>query len=117
MLSSPQTITVNAVPYALSKINQDNMSSTWYFKVPGGAEYKMFIRHSYEGKAGPEQYERHNIELLNTTYLADGTPITRNAFMTIRKKRLEDIAPVQNLSAGLMTFVSANLAGLIGWEN
>lgn len=118
-LATPTTVTINAVPYALSKINQDAFGSTYFYKVAGanGPEFKMIVRHSYEGKAGSPQIERHNVEFINTTFLVDGTPVVRNAFFTMRKPRSEDVTAINNTSAGFLTWLSANIANLQAWES
>lgn len=117
MLTSPITVTINGVAHSLSRINQDNFSSS-YLKTATNLEIQMNIRHSREGKAGPGQMERHNVELIYITYDAvTGVPTTRSTYAVIRHPRGADPAVSGHIAQGLVDFVGANEGPLIAWES
>jgi hypothetical protein len=116
MLTSPITVTIDGVAHNLSRINNDNFGSVYLKKVTG-LELKMNVRHSYEGKVGPNQFERHNIELIRTTWDVDGNPVVSNVFTTMRTLRGSDPSIVAKDAAGLNAFVTANKDALVAWES
>lgn len=116
MLTSPITVTIDGVAHSLSRINQDNYSSV-YFKKAAGVEYKLVIRHSYEGKNGPSQYERHNVDLTVTTWDAEGTPSTVQAYMVFRSVRGTDAKGSEDVTKALSAFMTANVAAIAGWAS
>lgn len=115
MLSSPISITIDGTAHSLSRINQDNFSSV-YFKKLTDRELRLTIRHSYEGKAGAGQMERHNVDLVDTIW-TDGIPAVRQTYHVIRTPRGVDPDGVADDTVGLNTFVSANIAAICGWES
>jgi hypothetical protein len=116
MLTSPITITIDGVAHSLSRINQDNYSSV-YLKKAANLEFRLTIRHSYEGKAGPGQMERHNVDLLHTTWDAEGIATVRQSYHVVRVQRGTDPDSVNDDTVGLNTWVSANIAALTAWES
>lgn len=116
MLSSPISITINGTTHSLSRINQDNFSSL-YRKSVSGLEITCAIRHTYEGKVGDAQYERHNVDLKYTTFGVDGKPTTYQVYTVLRTIRGLDPNVVKNVSAGLNGFVDTNAAAIVGWES
>jgi len=76
MLTSPLTVTIDGTAHSLDRINQDNFTSL-YRKKAAGLEIDLAIRHSFEGKSGPGQMERHNVDLKYTTFDGEGNPIIR----------------------------------------
>lgn len=116
MLTSPITITIDGVAHNLSRINQDNYSAV-YLKKAANLEFRLTIRHAYEGKVGPGQMERHNIDLVHTTWDVDGVPTIRQTYHVIRCLRGADPDSVNDDTVGLNTWVSANIAALTAWES
>jgi uncharacterized protein YfdQ (DUF2303 family) len=116
MLTSPITITVDGVAHNLSRINQDNFTSV-YLKKDTNVEYRLTIRHSYEGKAGNGQIERHNCEFMITTWDVDGNSTVEQAYVVMRTPRGGDASAQVDLATGLMAFVTTNAAALVGWES
>lgn len=116
MLTSPTTVTIDGVAKNLSRINQDNFSSTYFLKE-SGREIKLVIRHSYEGKSGPLQYERHNIDITDTTWDGEGNPTTIQAYTVFRMKRGSDAAAAIDLTTALNAWVTTNVAAIAGWES
>jgi hypothetical protein len=116
MLTSPISITIDGVAHSLSRINQDNYSAV-YLKKAAGLEFRLTIRHSYEGKDGVGQMERHNIDLLHTTWDVDGIPTVRQTYHVIRCQRGADPDSVNDDTVGLNAWVSTNIAALTAWES
>lgn len=116
MLSSPISVTIDGTAHSLSRINQDNFSSL-YRKSAAGLEITLAIRHTYEGKVGDAQYERHNVDLKYTTFDAEGKPTTYQSYTVLRTIRGLDPDVVANVSAGLNDFVDTNVAAIVGWES
>lgn len=116
MLTSPISVTIDGTAHSLSRINQDNFSAT-YLKQASGLEIQLTIRHSREGKAGPGQMERHNIDLVYTTFDAEGVPTVRQAYTVMRSPRGTDPVVVVNVAKALSAFVTANAAAVGAWES
>lgn len=117
-ISSPITITVNSVAKVLPRINQDNYGSVYRLaEASPRCEYQLLIRHSYEGKAGPSQMERHNVEFTMTTWDADGKAIIRQSFTTTRNPRNVDPVDSVNVTKALAVWVNTVAADLAAWQN
>jgi hypothetical protein len=116
-ITSPITITVNAIAKVLPRINQDNFGSVYFLKETA-AEYRLTIRHSYEGKAGPAQMERHNAEFVYTTFGAtDGKPVIRTTYLVMRNPRSVDPVDSVNISKALFVWANTVAADLGAWAN
>jgi tRNA nucleotidyltransferase (CCA-adding enzyme) len=116
MLTSPTVITIDGVAHNLSRINQDNFSSV-YLKKAVGLELRLTIRHSYEGKVGPAQMERHNVDLVHTTWDVDGNPVVRQTYHVVRNPRNLDPDSVNDDTVGLNAWLTTNIAAISGWES
>lgn len=116
LLTSPITITIDGVAHSLSRINQDNFSSV-YLKTATGLELRVTIRHSYEGKVGNGQMERHNVDLVHTTWDANNVATVRQAYHVFRTPRGSDPTVVTKDVIGLNAWVTANAAALCAWES
>lgn len=116
MLTSPITVTIDGVAHSLSRINNDNFGSV-YLKKVAGLELKMNIRHTREGKAGPSQFERHNIELIRTTWDVEGNPVVTSCYVVGRQLPSADPSILAKDIAGLNAFVTANKDALVAWES
>lgn len=116
MLTTPTTITIGGVAHELSRINQDNYVSV-YLKKWALNELRLTIRHSYEGKVGNGQMERHNVDLLHTVWDADGVPSVTQTYSVLRVPRGVDPAGVVAETAGLSTWLTANAAAICAWES
>jgi hypothetical protein len=115
-ISSPITITVNSVAKVLPRINQDNYGSVYRLKE-STAEYQLTIRHSYEGKAGPAQIERHNVDFIMTTWDVDGNPVIRQSYTIMRNPRNVDPVDTVNVTKALAVWVNTVAADLGAWQN
>lgn len=116
MLTSPITVTIDGTAHSLSRINQDNFGSV-HFKKGADYEIRMTIRHSYE-KATPEgQMERHNVDLLYTTFDALGKPQHTQVYSVVRSKRGADPVFVPKIALGQLAFATTNIAAITAWES
>lgn len=115
-ISSPITITVNSVAKVLPRINQDNYGSVYRLKE-STAEYQLTIRHTYEGKAGPKQYERHNMDFTYTTWDVDGNPVIRQSYTVMRNPRNVDPVDSVNVAKALAVWINTAAADLGAWQN
>lgn len=116
MLSSPITVTIDGTAHSLSRINNDNFSSV-YLKKWALNELRLTIRHSYQGKVGPLQSERHNVELLHTIWDAEGNTKVYQHYHVLTINRGADVEPLTDLAAGLNAFVTSNVAAIVAWES
>lgn len=116
MLTSPITVTIDGVAHQLSRINNDNFSST-YLKKAALLEIRLDIRNSYESKTGNGQMERHIADLVHTTWDANGIPTVTQTYQHIRLKRGADPVVAVNCAKALDAFVTANAAAMVAWES
>lgn len=115
-ITSPITLTVNAIAKVLPRINQDSFGSVYFLKE-ATAEYRLTIRHSYEGKVGPAQMERHNAEFTYTTFDTNGVPIVRTTYVVMRNPRNVDPVDSVNISKALFVWANTVAADLGAWAN
>lgn len=116
-ISSPITITVNAVDKVLPRINQDSFGSVYRLKEADD-EWELKIRHSYEGKAGPAQYERHNVEFTHTHFVGDlRTPVVYQTYTVMRNPRAYNPVDTTYVAKALAVWVNAVAADLSAWQN
>jgi len=115
-ISSPITITVNSVAKVLPRINQDNYGSVYRLKE-SDTEYQLVNRHSYEGKVGPKQVERHNMDFTMTTWDADGNPIIKQSYVVMRNPRNADPVDSVHVTQALAVWVNSVAADLGAWQN
>jgi hypothetical protein len=121
MFSDTLTITINAVPKALVRINQDKYSSEYFLRETTG-EYRMRIRNtSYVDKSrGGVNVDRHNVELVHTLYpVAPAVnSLCRKAYTVFENDRGDTIVDPVKFTLGLGGFMTeANLTKLANWES
>lgn len=116
MLTSPITITIDGSAKSFSRINQDNFSAVYLHKGTA-EEYQLTIRHTREGKVAAGQVERHNVDLVHTTWDVNGTPTVTQTYHVARNPRNVDSVRLEKETVGLNTWVSANIAALCDWES
>lgn len=81
MLGTTVTLTLNATPYVLNKINNDNYASEYLYK-DATEELRFKVRHS-KTKNG---FDRHNVELTQRVFAADPDPeIFRKAYFVVEQ--------------------------------
>lgn len=121
MLTSPTTVTIAGTGHVLSKIREDNFQSV-FRKKAAGLQIDMNVRHTLEGKATDQnRIERHNVELVYTTYDVDGVPTTHTMYVVLRVPQALGATPVIDSAAGLMAWLTAstnaNLTAIANWES
>jgi hypothetical protein len=106
-ISTPVTITVNAVPIVLNKIQFDGIASTYYY-ANATTSYHLRIRH---GTVKPNKdgtiYQNHNVEFVKTTLAVPGvSPAIEDKiyFTMVRLATLTDV----DLAAGLFVLAQAS---------
>lgn len=113
MLSNTIAITIDATAHTLTRIREDAGNST-YRKIASGLEIELAIRHSREGKqVNGLQMERHNVDLIYTTFAVDGVPTVKQVYTVIRTPRGADIATAVSMALGLNTALAASSAALL----
>lgn len=121
MFADPQTITINAVAYALVKINQDAYGSEYLLRNATD-EMRFKIRNStYTDKArAGKTIHRHNVEFVQTFYaVAPSTvPTIRKCYAVFENEAQEAATAIQNFDAGFVGWLtSANILKLINFES
>lgn len=115
--ASPQSVTIDGTAHSLPRINGPVNGTGVFLKKGTGVEYRLTFRHSDEkAKLGAVVMERHNIDLMYTTYDADGKPTVYQAYTVLRTPKGADPTIVEKLSVGLATYLNANDGALIGGE-
>lgn len=116
MLTSPITVTIDGVAHELDRINQDNFTALYQKKLTN-RELQLTIRHSYEGKAGPGQMERHQVDLRDITWSAEGIPSTKQVYTTMRLPRGTDTDGIIDNTVGLNAWLTANVAAITAFRS
>lgn len=115
-LANPAVITIDGVAHNLEQINQDNYGAV-YLKKTATMELKMTVRHSYEGKTSAAQFERHNVDLIQTTWDTEGNPVVTQSYTVFRTPRNVDPARLSKQVVGFNNFVGTNAVALTTWQS
>lgn len=116
-ISSPITLTVNSVDKVLTRLNQDNFGAVYRLKEADD-EWQLTIRHSYEGKAGPAQIERHNADFMHTHYVGtDRIPVTTQAYLIMRNPRNQSGVDCTQIAKALFVWANTYAADLSAGQN
>lgn len=119
-IPNPLVITFNAVAKNLPRINQDSYGSE-YFLEEATQSFRVKIRHSKESpqKSTGISYDRHNVELTYTKFLAGPIPehvITH--YVVIRNDKNGDATEMGYVQAALNGLLTAGVVSdLRGWQN
>lgn len=122
MLTSPITITVNAVAKAMNLVNQDDFASE-YRLLEATESWVLKIRHSYDKiKADGVKYGRHTVEFINTTYAVAGvSPEVFRKFTTTFVLPDGQSVTENYIHLALSTYLSAtsgaNAIKVMNWES
>jgi hypothetical protein len=119
MLANTLTITVNAVPVTLVRVNQDNEGSK-YIKKTSLQSDTLYIRNSYgqvvKGKA--ETFDVHNLSFERIVY---ATPTvnekTYTASATFRMNRTGDPETTEDVAIGFMDLAAAQISAIVDGES
>jgi len=117
-LATPTTLNFGtANPQTVKKTNQDNFGSTFLGKPAAGVEIGLKVRHSYEAKKDKTvQMERHNVDITNTVFNADGTTTVVQAYAVIRCQRGAVTTSVQNIAHALADYLTTNKVAISEWD-
>lgn len=116
-LSSPISITIDGTAHSLSRINGPDNFTAVFLKKALNLEIRLNIRHTYQGKAGPDQMERHNVELIKTTWDGEGNASVHTVYAVMISPRRADPDVTNEVAVGLNTWLSANVAAIGAWES
>lgn len=121
MLTSPTTVTIAGTAHSLSKIREDNFQSV-FRKKDVNLQIDLIIRHSKEGKAGVQNpIERHNAELIMTTWDVNGVPTVVSFYVVMRVPQALGATPVVSLAVAICTWLTAstnaNAISIANWES
>jgi hypothetical protein len=118
MLASPTTITIDGTAHSLSRINSGEPYSSVYLKKATNLELRLTIRHSFESaKNGAVKVERHNADLIHTTWDANGIPTVTQTYGVFRTPQNVDPDRVADQQVGFNTWLTANVVALSNWES
>lgn len=118
-VADPLVLTINAVPISLNKINQDSYGSEFLYRN-ATTEYRAKVRHS---TTKPNEdglvYERHNFEVVVTTFAVTGTPESHDKFYFVMERLASQVDTyMPNAVADLMIASSdAFLVQLTTWQS
>jgi hypothetical protein len=118
MLTSPITVTIDGVAHSLSRIGDAGEFGSIYLKKGTGFELRLTARHSKE-KSVPGQaiVERHNIELVRSTFNVDGSVTISSVYTVMRTPQNVDPTAASKDVIGLNAFLTANALAFQNWES
>jgi hypothetical protein len=119
VFTDPIVVTRNAIANNLPRINNDNFQSV-YLKDTALESLQVNIRHSNESaKAGVVALERHNFELVHTTYATTTVPARKEIVsFTVRRQKGDDPADALLTAKAVIAFLTdANITKLVAWES
>jgi len=92
----------------LTRVQEANFQSL-YRKTAALLQVDLNIRHAWEGKEGtPGRTARHNVELIYTTFDAEGVPTSNSFYIVMRAPASQGPVPVVNSAVGLMNLLLAS---------
>lgn len=108
-------LTIDAVVETHVKINQDGYASE-YLNRDSVSDIRIRIRHTKTNPRNGVQYDRHNVEVVETVFAtADTAEFQRKAYFVIEQLPSDGSTA---LMEALATWASAaNLAKLLNWES
>lgn len=111
--ANPQVVTIGGTAHSLRRINQDNGGAV-FLKKAAGLEIKLSLRNTTE-KVRPDgsMYERHNVELVYTTFDVNGVPTSHVVYMTCRNLRGADPVVPTNIIKALGVLADAQAASIV----
>lgn len=119
MFANTLTLTVNAVPITLTRVNQDNFGST-YKSSDALGNWKLQFRNSVEKSTviGVPDIERHNMFLEREVYQVGAGYNKYYSFTaTIRMRLTSDPTVFAQIVAGAITLLGAQAGGMITGES
>lgn len=121
MFADTITITINAVPKTLTRVNQDGYSSEYLLRGSDD-EFRLTIRNtSFVDKArGGKKVDRHTCQLIQTVFpVAPATVSTiRKAYVVLENEAADGVTLPLQFDLGYMAFfTSANITKMLNWES
>jgi hypothetical protein len=118
MFANTLTITINAVAYVLTRVNQDNYGST-YIKKDATQSMTLQFRNNTESEAKTGvSFDRHNMFFEHIVYATPTTVEKKYTVSTVYRQSFgSDVTWLGQVVAGFQTLESAQKDGLIGWES
>jgi hypothetical protein len=108
--ADPATITINGVAHSLVRVKVDQYSSEYMIRSSTD-EHRMNVRNtSYLDKKRGVTIDRHNVELIQTTYpVAPATlSVIRRAYVVVENQRGDTLTDPLNVAIGLLSFLTAS---------
>lgn len=121
MFADTITVTVNAVPKTLIRVNQDNYCGEYLMR--GATEqYSLNIRNTKytDAKRGGVEVHRHNFELVHTVYaVAPATKnLVRKMYAVLENEATDSSTPYEQFAAGFVGLLTtANVTKVMNWES
>jgi hypothetical protein len=121
MFSDTITITIDAAPKVLNRVNQDGYASEYFLRETDG-QFRLKLRNtSYKDKTrNGVGVDRHNIELVHTIFAVAPvvTPTVRKYYSVLENDQTDDIVASASFAGGVVDFqTEANLTKMLNWES
>ena len=121
MFTDTITVTINAVPKVLNRVNQDSYGSEYFLRETTGS-FRLKLRNTkYNDKSrNGLQVDRHNIELVETVFaVAPATTNTvRKFYSVLENDQTDSVVSSAKFGVGIAGFhTEANLTKLLNWES
>lgn len=121
MFSDTITITIDADPKVLNRVNQDGYASEYFLRESDG-NFRLKLRNtSYKDKSrNGLGVDRHNIELVHTIFpVAPVTmPTIRKYYSVLENDQTDDLIASAGFAVGVVDFqTDVNLTKLLNWES
>lgn len=115
MLANTLTLTINAVPYVLTRVSEQNQASKYSFKDATQSIVLQFRHQTEQGK--PEPVDRHNMFVEWTIY---ATPTATEKYFTMsstaRCRKTSDPEALEDLLLASNVLLSAQASAFTDGE-
>lgn len=119
MLGDTLVLPCPAGNLTLQKINQDGYSSEYLLKQTL-SEVRARVRHSkVKATATEPEYDRHNIEVVETVYATDEVPLYKRKVYMVFECKLGDssVENIDGLCDYLIASADAKVIAMMGWNS
>nr|UJQ85793.1 MAG: hypothetical protein 2 [Leviviridae sp.] len=110
MFNETQTVAIDGVNYALTRINNDGYSSEYYLRG-STQEHRIRVRNStFTRKGTSMKVDRHSIELTNVIFgaVAGDPPTTRKAYIVFENEAGDDVVDFDAFVTGFCGYVATD---------
>jgi hypothetical protein len=114
-LADPAVVTINGAAKSLVRVRTNDYSSEYILRTTTD-EYRLNVRNtSYLDKKRAVTIDRHNIELIQTTFpVAPATLSTiRKVYAVVENQRGDTLTDPLNVALGLLAFMSASSGAIV----